>query len=225
MSCLHSTKRLQQCCKVCLFDPSHPCLCRKSCSCPGTRFICWVTVWEHMRLELLGPSQIIKSAGSQVRSPLKMCWMEMLSPLPWGSTYKSFQMPLSLWIPIYICVNESRPALNGWAPFLPVLFLKTTMRRTTETEAISCYIPGLHCSCECCWTSGCQLVGPIPFFLVPVKFIQLWNLSLTCLELWYVQCDLRTPRQSHMKWQSVFLLLLSCGAFEHDSTYVVPILH
>lgn len=44
----------------------HLFLFRKSCSCPGRGFICWVTVWEHMLLESLETSLTIKSAESQV---------------------------------------------------------------------------------------------------------------------------------------------------------------
>lgn len=36
---------------------------RMSWTCPGKGSICWVTVWEHMWLGSLAPSQTIKSAG------------------------------------------------------------------------------------------------------------------------------------------------------------------
>lgn len=41
---------------------------RLSLRCRGRGFICWVTVWEHMRLGLPAASPTIKSAGSQVRT-------------------------------------------------------------------------------------------------------------------------------------------------------------
>lgn len=51
---------------------------RKSCSCPGTGFICWVTVWGRMWPGLPETSQSVKSAGSQVRTWSVICSQYML---------------------------------------------------------------------------------------------------------------------------------------------------